>query len=355
MDIKSSTVDKLLDILEKAFGRVFKAHYDRQDTNNEAYAMLKLSQAYQEASKLTSGLEYKSENITITPPKELPQSAQQKVLPEPSIEERALSRATLQEIKKQRNLESIVAFAIEDSKDKEPVTDIPVDDDWLTRFFRIAEDVSTEEMQFYWGRILAGEVTRPGSFSLRTLDIFKNISKEEAEVFAKVANLACLIDGDCCLPKLSWEDNLLLEAFDCHYSDIATLIETGLILPTDSTTFEVMPEDKEVFILFKNVAMSVSLDPASFDTEPTSPAAFPIYMFTRSGKQLLGLVNRSTPFKYIEAFAKSIKDENLIALYTTDFVVVDDHLKTHGPLKEFEFDEDIHFGFQGQYLPRPLK
>ena len=42
-----------------------------------------------------------------------------------------------------------------------------VDDDWLLRWRDSAGRVSSEELQTLWGRVLAGEIKSPGTFSLR--------------------------------------------------------------------------------------------------------------------------------------------------------------------------------------------
>ena len=70
-----------------------------------------------------------------------------------------------------------------------------VDEDWITRFFNIVEDISNEQMQNLWGRILSGEIKQPSTYFLRTLEILRNISPSEAEIFRKVAELALKSEG----------------------------------------------------------------------------------------------------------------------------------------------------------------
>ena len=48
-----------------------------------------------------------------------------------------------------------------------------------------------------WGTILAGEIAAPGSVSLKTLDIVKTVSKEDADAFASLCDH--VLDGDCYL------------------------------------------------------------------------------------------------------------------------------------------------------------
>ena len=46
--------------------------------------------------------------------------------------------------------------------------------------------ISEKELQQLWGNILAQEIIKPGSISLRTLDALENVSAAEAESFRKL-------------------------------------------------------------------------------------------------------------------------------------------------------------------------
>jgi hypothetical protein len=41
-------------------------------------------------------------------------------------------------------------------------------------------------MQLLWGKLLAGEVARPGNFSLRTLNVLQNLTRSEALAFEAI-------------------------------------------------------------------------------------------------------------------------------------------------------------------------
>jgi len=62
---------------------------------------------------------------------------------------------------------------------------IDIDEDWLNVFERYAEDASSERMQKLWGRVIAGELRRPGQFSLRTLRFLSEFSQADALSFSK--------------------------------------------------------------------------------------------------------------------------------------------------------------------------
>lgn len=87
--------------------------------------------------------------------------------------------------KRLNNVRAIAGHAAEELGDTE-VTDHDPDLDWIARFFDGAQDVSSEELQKLWGRILAGEVKSPGQTSRRTLSILRNMTQQEAQDFSKL-------------------------------------------------------------------------------------------------------------------------------------------------------------------------
>jgi hypothetical protein len=102
----------------------------------------------------------------------------------PGMPSEISSRLTYQEAKRQRNLRNVVEKTLEFLPEK--ASGEAVDEDWISRFFNHAQDVSSEKMQEVWAKLLAGEVVKPGSCSLRTLDALKNMNSEEARLFANI-------------------------------------------------------------------------------------------------------------------------------------------------------------------------
>lgn len=64
-----------------------------------------------------------------------------------------------------------------------------VEDDWVFRWKECASQVSSDEMQRLWGRLLAGEVKEPGAYSLRCLEFVRNLSQREAKLIERVLRL----------------------------------------------------------------------------------------------------------------------------------------------------------------------
>ena len=96
-----------------------------------------------------------------------------------------------QERKRISNVSAVVSHSAEQLADIE-VDDHPPDADWTARFFDCVQDVSSEDMQRLWAKLLSGEVKRPGSVSLRTMDVVRNMTTAEAELFQSLCSFVLL-------------------------------------------------------------------------------------------------------------------------------------------------------------------
>lgn len=102
------------------------------------------------------------------------------------IEERARLRAASTDLRRQKNIEAISEHAACHLASE--VSDDPVDADWVSRFFGACEDIGSPDMQLLWGKLLAGEVARPGSFSFRTIETVRNLQRFEADLFTRLSS-----------------------------------------------------------------------------------------------------------------------------------------------------------------------
>ena len=106
---------------------------------------------------------------------------------------RAAVRLRHTETQRQKNIESVVEVAKQALPSS--VSDDPVDQDWINHFFDGVKDVSSEDLQELWGRILAGEVTSPGRFTRRLVEFLKTIERNEAEMLTALFSV-CFTDAD---------------------------------------------------------------------------------------------------------------------------------------------------------------
>jgi hypothetical protein len=148
------------------------------------------------------------------------------------IEACAQARFHYIELRRQKNIEEIVRQAA-DQMPKE-VSGQPVDQDWVADFFGHCQDVGNETLQSLWARLLAGEVTNPGSFSRRTLHTIKMMSKEDADLFTKLAGFIWRAPRQP-IHLVTGKSGALLERAGFYQQDFLHLRSIGLLEGTEFT------------------------------------------------------------------------------------------------------------------------
>ena len=97
--------------------------------------------------------------------------------------------------------------------------------DWITRFYEAAKDVSDEMLQDLWARILAGEIDGQAGYSFRTIDVLKNMGREDALLFGRVAKCMIHVGVRVFLP----DNEEYLKQNGLTYEDVMNLNEMGLM------------------------------------------------------------------------------------------------------------------------------
>ncbi len=121
------------------------------------------------------------------------------------------------------------------------LTDVEVEDhepdhDWAASFFNYVQDVSSEEMQILWARVLAGEVKRPGSTSIKTLGLLRDLDQGTAKLFRNLCSIAIFYNGLHYLEgrvlnlgrRANWND---LSEYGLPFDSLNILNEYALITP----------------------------------------------------------------------------------------------------------------------------
>jgi Protein of unknown function (DUF2806) len=145
------------------------------------------------------------------------------------IDARAAERVRRQENRRQSNLESITKQAFAALPPSEQLSDEPVNEDWTSRFFRDCEDISDEQMQQIWARILAGEVARPGRFAPRTLSVTRDLTKQDANLFTKLCQFGWVIPDAGFVPVIHDCEAPEVEAAGINFAVLTHLTTMGLI------------------------------------------------------------------------------------------------------------------------------
>ena len=138
--------------------------------------------------------------------------------------------------KRLNNLAQIVARA-ERALPPGQVPDVEPDMAWTSSFSNAAQDISDEDMQEMWARVLAGEVEKPGSTSVRTLGVLRGLDQLMAQKFKRLCSIAVSLS----LGENHGVDHRLVslggnfsgdswQGFGIRYADLLDLSEYGLIV-----------------------------------------------------------------------------------------------------------------------------
>jgi hypothetical protein len=220
----------------------------------------------------------------------------------PELAARATQRLLLREIEGQENIESIVNNAM--LALPPAASDQPVSPDWRRRFFIEAENVCDADMQFLWGKVLAGEVSSPGSFSIRTLDALRYISQAEAELFRKACAIA-MQDGWI---AVSGHDlNSALAPFGIAYGDILALRDLGLMIDGDHihkdfrSSQPVPDPEKHRVVLVNNRKLIELSGPGLLGLRMSA------LIFSKVGRELQQLIDPSPTDDYFRALGLHLR------------------------------------------------
>lgn len=217
------------------------------------------------------------------------------------LAKRAQGRLALQELKKQNNIDRVVGYAAQNLSNLTEVSNEPVDLDWTTRFFDAVSDVSTDEMQILWGKILAGEVNKPGSFSFRTLEAVRNMSKKEAELFSFLATVITNAEAEMFVIS----DTLLLNKYRISYGSIMLLDECGLINSSGTLSYNPIVSKTKVLHIYNKKRIAF----VSGKTEEDQKISFGVHTLTRVGKELITVVDVEPNNDYLCDLAKHIESK----------------------------------------------
>ncbi len=221
-------------------------------------------------------------------------------------------RLAYQELRKQANIEAVVDNAYDELERNEEISSAPVDTDWTIRFFNCIEDVSNEKMQLLWGKLLAGEARKPGSFSLRTLETLKSLSQREAQIFCLICAFTIIHQDTFNLPTRGE----LFADTPIDYADIMTLGEAGLVNFQNVVYTIHLPPKENMIITIGNEQISLnnaSANEITFNWE--------VYSLTTAGMELFDIVsniesgeNQNDDFVRAYAFAwlvEMLKDNGI--------------------------------------------
>ena len=184
-----------------------------------------------------------------------------------------------------------------------------INDDWLNAFETEARLKNSEEMQAYFGKVLAGEIRKPGTYSTRTVRILGSLDQNVATLFLRLCSICISQFQDMRVPSLGGSaGNNALEEYGLNFSALNLLNEHGLVISDYNswreykTTLPVQATGKHtVFLPFGFQGKHWILMPASSGKTGKNLRIHGVAL-TRSGMEL----SRIVEIEPLEEFSKAL-------------------------------------------------
>lgn len=284
IDSLNQPMQKLMDTISGAIGKVYEPHYKRKMADAKAYEIEQIGNAIRNNCDMPiiynvdGSLQVDTSNYE-------------------DLIKRTGARLAFQEIQKQENIESIVDNAYQLLAQETEVSDVPVDNGWMIRFINSVGDITDKDLQMLWSKILAGEIKNPNTFSLRSLEVLKNMTKYEAELFQKMA--AFVTDGYII------NDNIISTKHNFSYEDILKLDDCGLINSDGKINRNIPLFDNPIIMSNKNYIL-LSNETKNSDKPIIS---LNVFLLTEAGNNILEMLDIDSNNDYFLDLCRFIKSK----------------------------------------------
>lgn len=208
------------------------------------------------------------------------------------------------ERKTEENLHKIIDEAGRILKNKKMELGSYTKVDWINVYFENAKNFSNEYMQSIWAKVLVQELSNPNSFSMKTIDVLKNMTEEEFKLFEKMCSF--VIDN-----FLPWSDN---DSFS--WIDKVKMQEFGLLTLEYTKRSNTIESNSTLLLLIHKDYVLKLYNPDDIQT-----INFEICLLTNSATELLKIydykLNREYINKFVDHLKSKISSKIIISLHKT--------------------------------------
>jgi hypothetical protein len=230
---------------------------------------------------------------------------------DPAFVDAAISKSYEKIVRERLNLNKIALIAAEDlvekrdqskntSTEEAPETAPIPTDDWLNVFEDEAAKMSSEQMQTLFGKILAGEIRKPKTYSIKTLKVIAQLDNKAAELFVRLCSLSVslklsnnvLVDVRVISLNGSAGQNSL-EKYGLSFNALNILFEYGLIISDYNANMDyrgaISIDNRVDYVIFRH---SQNLGLGSIQPITSRPS-LPLdgVVFTNAGRELFPIVD----------------------------------------------------------------
>lgn len=189
------------------------------------------------------------------------------------------------------NIKCIADYAYNELESNTNKINVEIEEDWKNNFFDNGRKIYSDDLQIIFGKILAGEIKQPGTYSKRLLSILSNLSQREAEIFNKLSRYTMNNHNRVFIIA----DSDILKKFDIKIEEIILLEEAGLI----NSNLMVLSGSKTY--KYKNYFIDF------IDNEPS----LHVYFLTNSGSELVSIIDNDICLEYLIEIKKKYKIKKL--------------------------------------------
>lgn len=226
---------------------------------------------------------------------------------------------------KQVNLKKVVRASLKElaSSDSSANEDAgEISHDWLNIFADEASKMSSENMQSLFGKVLAGEISRPGSFSVKSLRTLSEMSQATAEKFVALCSFITIVEvaPNEDVGAVPWHAlSKFIGQRRTEFKAMTLELEAeGLMYPGERDVYfsrHLCTETTE-----QDAATPLRLDGKSYRIKDMTVAAnSPKEVFnlscmtlTRTGRELFEIVSVPTDREYLEGFCQALENAGLV-------------------------------------------
>lgn len=238
---------------------------------------------------------------------------------------KASSKFASKVIKEQINLDEITLNAANDLTNNKPIeenaTEIPeISGDWLNEFENLARLKSSEDMKFVFGKILSGEITKPGSFSIRTIKLISELDNEAAKLFQLLCSQAISLKFGPMLfdaRVASFAGNAAsnsLSQFGLSFDKLNILQEYGLIIPDYNSTMSysgcIANGKNQIQAILSFHGKNYGLLPSDREKYDKTLNINGVAL-TKAGKELLSIIPMAPAYAYEKALIEFFEKKHL--------------------------------------------
>lgn len=252
----------------------------------------------------------------------------------PEYAKRAGNKFAEKIIREQINLDKTSAIAANEFKKEkfdssaEQSTDSSeektISDDFLNSFEEEVRQKSSEDMQLLFGRILAGEIRKPGTYSTRTVKILGQLDQNAATLFKKLCSVcvALVFDDraegyvhDARVSSLGGNaGSNALSKYGLGFGQLNILHEYGLIISDYNSWFDyklcIANENPPVLVPFRHQGQNWVLAPMP-GRDKNQECRVSGVALSRAGCELFRIVDPDPMESYTEDLKKFFAQQNL--------------------------------------------